>query len=112
MPQHELDPSSMARLIESGPWQHYLRDFLLPTFTLARQHYDGASQDHRFFQGWMLALALCIETPYKKVAGRRSPLELQWNGEGPQITPSPVVEETPVEEPLKARPLRRSTFPV
>ena len=110
MAQHELDPEAMGRLIDSSDWQHYLREFLLPTFALAVTQYDGASQDHSRWQWWKLALKLVIETPYRK-SGRQSPLDVRWAVESyPVPVQATAAEEKPVES-SPARPIRRTTFP-
>ena len=105
---HELDPEAMQRLIESSAWQYFLRQCLLPSFEMAQQQYSQIKDDHRFWQGFLLALQRYIERPYD-VAGRRSPLERRWNVEPEPVAASPV-EKPP--DPPPVRPLRRSTFPV
>lgn len=106
---HELDPQAMARLIESSAWQYFLRQCLLPSVEQAQQQYSQIKEDHRFWQGFMLALQRYIERPYE-VAGRRSPLERRWNVEPEPSAPTPA--ETPPVLPSPVRPMRRSTFPV
>ena len=108
--QHELDPETMARLVDSSTWQAYMRDFLLPNWKMACARYDGARQDHGYWQAWKLAWKYCIETPYEK-AGRHSPLELRWNLESEPVAQS-AAEAQPPEAPPPVRPLRRTTFPV
>ena len=108
-PPHELDPEVMARLIESSAWQYFLRQCLLPSFEMAQQQYNDIKGDHRFWQGFLLALQRYIERPYD-VAGRRSPLERRWNVEPEPVAPS--TEPNQPESPPPVRPLRRSTFPV
>ena len=105
---HDLDPNAMEQLIGSPSWQYYLRNCLLPSFELAQQQYSQVKDDHRFWQGFLLALQRYIERPYD-VAGRRSPLERRWN-----VEPEPVAPPTEPNQPESppVRPLRRSTFPV
>ena len=105
---HDLDPAAMQRLIESSGSQYFLRQCLLPSFELAQQQYSQVKDDHRFWQGFLLALQRYIERPYE-VAGRRSPLERRWNVEPEPVAPA-TAEKPP--EPPAVRPLRRSTFPV
>lgn len=113
MSQDKLDPETMERLINSSAWQAYLRDFLLPTFALAVARYDGTPDDHRFWQGWKLALKVAIESPYQRT-GRQGPLDLRWDAEPrpPQERPL-VIQENPAESTsVQQRPIRRTTFPV
>lgn len=111
MAPHELDPQAMARLIESSAWQSYLRDFLLPTFARAMDRYDSTNVDHRYWQGWKLALKIAMEKPYE-VAGRQSPVALRWDVEPTPEVAAPAEANEIAEETAPVRTLRRTTFPV
>ena len=106
---HDLDPNAMEQLIGSSSWQYYLRNCLLPSFELAQQQYSHVKDDHRFWQGFVLALQRYIERPYE-VTGRHSPLERRWDVEPEPV--GPTAEPKQPESPPPVRPLRRSTFPV